>query len=387
MKETWTYKNKFIVFATEHYNSTGVLRSLGEAGIRPVAIILKSDITLTSKSKYIGRLYQPETIPEGYEILLSLKEQGPDKPFIITSDDKVTSYLDEHYNELKDDFIFFNAGQPGRISQFMDKLLICKQAEKHGFRILDTRIVDRGIVPEDIEYPVITKASSPTAGAWKKDVFICHSAEELRAAYRKIKSEKVLLQQYLYKKNELVLEGFAINHGKDVVVTIASTYTYTLPDKYSYCMVVNNYRDEDNYRRLVELFTDIGFEGVFEVEFLLGNDDTLYFSEINFRNSGWSYASTTLGMNLITLWAEGMLTKTIREDTVKTIPDHFIALDEYNDFKASVLGRRMSLSKWLKIYRNSGCHYWGNSQDPQPFRSFLFSITRNKIRKILGVKR
>ena len=152
-------------------------------------------------------------------------------------------------------------------------------------------------------------------------------------------------------------------------------------------MVVENYRDDENYRKLIELFTDIGFEGVFSVEFLVDKDDTLYFSEINFRNSTWSYASTTLGMNLLTLWAEGMLTHTVREDTVKTIPENFIAMDEYDDFKACVLGRRMSLSKWLKVYRNSGCHYCGNRQDPQPFRSFLFSITRNKIKKILGVKR
>lgn len=39
-------------------------------------------------------------------------------------------------------------------------------------------------------------------------------------------------------------------------------------------------------------------EAYIEVEFLVGNNDELYFLEKEFRDSKWSYASTVVGMNL-----------------------------------------------------------------------------------------
>lgn len=33
--------HKFIVFSEEHYNPLGVIRSLGEEGIKPIGIIIK----------------------------------------------------------------------------------------------------------------------------------------------------------------------------------------------------------------------------------------------------------------------------------------------------------------------------------------------------------
>ena len=38
-------KHKFIVIGYEHYNPLGVIRSLGENGIRPIVMMLKSDVT------------------------------------------------------------------------------------------------------------------------------------------------------------------------------------------------------------------------------------------------------------------------------------------------------------------------------------------------------
>ena len=62
--------HKHIVFGVEHYNPLGVVRSLGEAGINPIVIVLKSTLRITSKSKYISQLHMDETIEEGYKILL-----------------------------------------------------------------------------------------------------------------------------------------------------------------------------------------------------------------------------------------------------------------------------------------------------------------------------
>ena len=46
-------EREFIVLCGEHYNPLGIIRSLGEAGIKPIAIVKKNEFQLTSKSKYI----------------------------------------------------------------------------------------------------------------------------------------------------------------------------------------------------------------------------------------------------------------------------------------------------------------------------------------------
>ena len=51
----------FIVFGSEHYNPLGAIRSLGEAGISSVAIIVKGSYRIASKSKYISKLHLVDT--------------------------------------------------------------------------------------------------------------------------------------------------------------------------------------------------------------------------------------------------------------------------------------------------------------------------------------
>ena len=44
-------KHLHIIFAQEHFNPLGIIRTLGEAGINPVAIIIRDDRPVVSKSK------------------------------------------------------------------------------------------------------------------------------------------------------------------------------------------------------------------------------------------------------------------------------------------------------------------------------------------------
>ena len=55
------------------------------------------------------------------------------------------------------------------------------------------------------------------------------------------------------------------------------------------------------------MLEEIGFEGIFDAEFLIGPDDKYYFLEINFRNTTWSYASDVLGMPLAYTWVKSTL--------------------------------------------------------------------------------
>ncbi len=369
-------KNRtFIVFAEEHYNPLGVIRSLGEGGFKPVAIITKGGPQLASKSKYLSKVYYVENREQGLKILLNEYSGCKEKAFVYACDDTTEEFLDNHYEELKENFIFYNAGKAGRVTEFLNKETIGKLALKNGLNFLEAVAVKKGEIPENLEYPIITKAIDSTVGGWKNDMFICHDQLELQAAYAKIQSPEVMLQKYIVKKNEYCLEGFSCNHGEEVFIAIESVYNYKLPMSYSPYMTVNNFSNKNNvFRSLKEMFREIGFEGIFEVEFLEAEDGTLYFGEINFRNSTWSYASTCAGMNLPVLWAEAMLEGKLPENCFNKIPEPgFTAMVELTDFKERVIKRKYSLIKWIQDLKRCQCKYYIGRNDLKPVATMIWS--------------
>lgn len=370
----------FIVFGFEHYNPLGIVRSLGETGIKPIAIVIKGKRAITSKSKYISKLFFVNDVEEGYKLLLSKYSGLELKPFVYASDDKVTNYMDAKYEELKDKFYFYNAGETGRIAQFQNKDNILKLAQKHGLGVLKTFTVKKGEIPEGIEYPIITKAIISTIDLWKEDMIICHNEEELKQAYKKIRSERVLLQKYIEKKNELCLEGYSVDRGNKAVITIASTYNYQLKDSYSPYMTCRSLNNPELERKLAAMIQEVGFEGIFEIEFLVDQDDELYFLEINFRNSTWSYASTIAGMPMPVLWAKGMIDPKAIDGTFKEINEPFTAMVEFDDHRRRVKTGQMSNWAWFKDFRNAKCKYYCASGDLAP----VLSVVMSKFNRVIG---
>jgi len=372
-------KYEYIVFGFEHYNPLGIVRSLGEVGIYPIGVIVKNKRKITSASKYFKEIHMVDTVEDGYELILKLYGNNATKAgyintYILTSDDTMTSYLDNRYNQIKDKFIFYNAGEEGRITKYMDKGLLSELAVKYGLNIPKTYVVKKGSIPEGIVYPVITKAKDSVQYGWKENVFICNSEDELKDALSKVTQEEVLVQQYIKKKNELCIDGLCVNKGQDVFLTMESTYNYLLPNSYSFTFTLKNSNNKKIQNALVKMMSEIGFEGIFTIEFLIDEKDELYFIEINFRHSAWGYASTCLGMNLITNWANGMIYKKIESDIYKEIPNDYVAMVELPDFKNRVIKNHMNLFKWYKEMRACKCLYYYNKDDPKPFWSALVSI-------------
>lgn len=361
-----------IVMAIDHYNPLGQIRTLGENGVNPVYIAIRGRAKIASSSKYISRCHHVDNIEEGYNVLINeygtIAEKTGVKPFVFSSDDKGVGYLDLHYEELKDKFIFFNAGHTGRINEFMDKNNILDLAKKHGLNVLDAKVCKHGEIPEDIVFPVITKSISPNVGGWKSDVHICYSEDELQSAYKKIEAPTVLVQKYIEKQNEYCIEGFSANKGKDVLLAIASTYDYLLPDYYSPYMTVRNMDNKIIEKALKEMFVEIGFEGIFEVEFLIDQDGTYYFGEINFRNSTWSYASTKAGMPLPVLWAKTQEQGYMNSDIKKDIKGGFKAMVEPIDYAKRVKTGKMDMAEWIVAFKETKCCYYYNAEDIEPWR-------------------
>lgn len=95
------FKHKHILLVPDHTNPLGIVRSLGEEGIKPIVLLYTRNPILVNKSKYVGELHQFSSLDEAFEYLVSHYGNEEYKPFIYNGSDDVTLLLDSHYEELK----------------------------------------------------------------------------------------------------------------------------------------------------------------------------------------------------------------------------------------------------------------------------------------------
>ena len=190
-------KHKFILLCEDHYNPLGICRSLGEVGITPIPIVSGKYSFLIKHCKYVKKMHRVKTMEEGLMLLLSVYGNENEKPFVFTSSDNGASILDANYDKLKDKFYFFNAGCEGRINYYMDKNHICDLAVKCGIDKPKGETLKKGQMPTSLNYPVFTKVTKSTLGGWKDDVFICQTEAELKEAYKHIKADELLVQEFI----------------------------------------------------------------------------------------------------------------------------------------------------------------------------------------------
>lgn len=362
-----------IVFALEHYNPLNMIRAFGENGINPVYISVKRRYEVACKSKYISKLHRVDSIEEGYKLLIQEygKYDENHMPYIVFSDDKSVGYFDLHYDEWRNKFITFNAGKAGRINEFMDKYQIQQLAKKHGFNILDSYVISKyDAIPENLWYPIITKDISPNSGNWKSDVFICKDKQELKNAIKQIASPQIMIQHFLDKQNEMALEGYTINHGKDMQIITEMKWKYLIQGYYSPYHDVRMFKNKEMERNLQAMFEEIGFEGIFEVEFLIDKNETYYFMEINFRASAWNSTCKFAGMPLDYLWIKGMDNGFIDPNDRKEFTP-FTSMSEVIDYSKRVEGGMVSIAEWLRDFKDAKCVYIYDKEDREPWNAVI----------------
>lgn len=358
-------KHKFISFVEDHYNPLNVIRSLGERGIRPIVILISEHPVMIPHCRYVQKLYKVKTREEGYKILIDKFSKEEYKPFIFCSDDHGAGFLDRHYDELKDHFYFYNAGVQGRVTWLQNKDNITNLGSEAGLDNPKKEVVETGVLPTTLKYPIITKVLASTMGAWKNDVFICKNEDELKEAYQKIKSPQLILQEYINKVGEFCMEGFSINDGQDIFIPYKADYIRYYNNSYGHYMNMIPFEDGEFKEKIKNLFKLTKFNGIFEIEFMKGPDGKNYFLEINLRASTWNYALTVGGGNLPYFWAKSTLAGRILFEEMELRDKPFKAIVEPSDFVRNV--KKVGFFKWLMQCFGAECHYYFNSKDPMPF--------------------
>lgn len=229
-----------------------------------------------------------------------------------------------------------------------------------------TRILTGGV-----NYPVLTKAVDSFIPNWKQAVHICNNETELRSVVKQTKAKSLLFQEYIKKKDEYILQGISINGGEVIYIPIEGGY-YRLPEgAYGTYLWFRSHKSNDMDEKLKKMFKKIGYNGVFEIEFLVGEDNQLYFLEINFRHTLWNHTFTQMGVNLCKIWSDSIRNGRLIIDGAYIQKEPFKLITEFSDFKQSVRTRKISFFQWLKDVICADSHVNYDPKDPLPYFALI----------------
>ncbi len=340
---------KHIVLCVDRYNPLGVIRSLGEGGIRPIVVCIKDGgIPLACKSKWISVLHVVDDDTCAIELLLQLGKKANKKSFLYTCDDRRAVLVDRNYDALSQYFYCFHCDKQGDLEYWVNKDHICTLASSistinGGWQVPKWEVVKRGELPKEVHYPLITKDIASTLGAWKDDVFVCNNEQELLQAYQKIKGETLMLQEYIKKKNEVSWDGISIEGGKEIYFPFEVAFHRFTKSSYGYYMYVQP-MPIGMIESCKKIIRECHYTGCFDIEAIIDEQNQYWFLEINFRFSCWNYAVTKGGVNYPITWALNTLRMENGELTCFPIVNQSIlpktGMVEINDFVAQVVSRR-----------------------------------------------
>lgn len=366
--------NKIIIIGTNHHNTLSMVRCFGEEGRKVSLFIYGDEQSYIASSIYVSEV---SFFPTALDAIEAIPFDGSHKPLIIACSDEVSSLMDLQYNNLIQKCYFFNAGETGRITAFMDKQKQINIANECGFSIpasIDT--LPCNVDYSHVNYPCFVKPKASIHGG--KKISICRNEKELRTCLNKYDPQfNVLIQDYIKKDYEIVvlgvtlgeltiIPGFIKKHREECGGT---TYSTVLP------FAELNHSIVDACKRLIQTTK---YQGLWGIECIKKGDD-YYFLELNMRNDATTYAMKVAGVNLPLLYLQLIENP---ETPICINPIRPInSIVEFNDFNF-VLKGKVGLFRWIREYRHAECKYYHSTQDCSPYnerKKDYIRFLRNRI--------
>lgn len=374
--------NKVIVIGGFHHNTYGLIRSLGEAGIKSYVILepCHPKVNWLFVSKYIIGNYILSEGENLVDYLLTTFSNEKVKPIIYCGSDTSISLLDNAYDVLKEKFFIFNAkNTSGRINHYMNKVFMFPLAEKCGLTTIKTWHLKKSEIDSvNLIYPILVKPNNSLGGT-KADIKISYNKEQLlRNMHEGI---DYILQEYIEKDYELNLLGLSLYAGKQIL------YPGVINKLREYPMGSSSFARIDNVLRYPFLSVDsieqfiqlIGYEGLFSIEFIV-KGNKYYFLEINMRNDGNGYMSTGAGLNLPLIWYHYCCGITDKSKSLSLIKP-FYFMSEETDYK-HISGGHLTLANWLSCLHKTNSFFILNKRDIKPGLVY-FALTFSRMIKRL----
>ena len=355
----------FVIIGVSHHNTLSMVRCVGREGIKPYVILYGHKGSYIERSKYISECKYVGTAEDAVDELAIFCQNTKTKPVVISCADEVSMILDRRYEEFCPLCHFFNAGEKGRVSHYMDKQVQTTLAGESG---LDTpwslECLPNEVPLDNVKYPCIIKPKESVHGG--KKIFICDNVDELKNSLGEFDNNyDVLVQQYIKGEYEVVIIGLTVN-GQSIVPGFvkkhrdykgATTFSTTYPALELPGSVVASAE---------RLIGQIGYEGLWGIE-CIKMDDKYYFIELNLRNDATTYSMAVAGVNLPFAYYNSCADSEKEHPLINKVEvlDSMVEFDDFN----FVLKRTISLCQWRRELKGCRCRYYYDHNDMEPYRA------------------
>lgn len=357
--------NKVIVIGGDHHNTLGVIRGLGERGVKSELILITSSkMTFVNYSRYVSSCTKLAVDSSIVETLLTQYKDETEKPVVICCSDSSSGVIDENRNKLTPYFLLPGAEEQGRISELMSKKSMAELAIEVGLNIPNTYYIDNpkeefGIIP----LPCIIKPLESRKGS-KTEISICRTWDELSAYASKHDISKDQIQDFIDKDFEYQLIGCSTRN--EIIIPGVSkilrpckgsntSYLHYTPLEIGFCDI----------EKCKEFVRRTGYRGLFSLEFLRDKQGKDYFIEINFRNDGNAICVTAAGMSLPYIWYLDCMEQEYTSEKRKTIKSVYV-MPDMAELKL-LATRQISLKEYLSDFKKTDRFMEYDKMDNKPF--------------------
>ena len=352
---------KTIIVGTNHHNTLSMVRSFGEENQKVLLFIYGAESSYISSSIYVEKVCFFKSASDAIDAVISYSKQFSKKPVVIACSDEVSSLMDVRYDELISICHFFNAGETGRITSFMDKQKQLELAKKWGFAVPNSLdVLPLNVNIDKVKYPCFVKPKASIFGG--KNIAVCTSKNELKSVLAKYNPRfHVLVQDYIRKEYEIVILGLSVS-GKIFIPGFIQKHREAKGGTTYATVRVISELDRKVVDACKQLINEVGYQGLWGIECIKQSED-YFFLELNMRNDATTYAMKVAGANLPLIYQQ-IVSGMYKEPPVFSVRS-INSMVEFNDFNF-VLKRRVGLFKWLREYKGSECKYFHSCVDPKP---------------------
>lgn len=376
-------RHSAIIIGGDHHNTLGVIRALGYKGVKSIVILVTlDDAPYVSYSKYLDKCIILRKKDEIVPCLIELSKSNREKSILFSCADFATSEIDNAFDKLKNYYYLPTAKRQGVCNHYMSKDIMAALAEKVGLRIPKSWVLgsDMQINTNQVSIPCIVKPLSSIKGS-KAEIKVIKDGSGICDYLNDKRNHKYLVQEFIDKEFEYQLIGCSLNHGREVIIPGYSKCIRPCPGTNTGFLEYKPLEDFNCDLVACESFIkDIGYQGLFSMEFLRDKQGNDYFMEINMRNDGNGISVTGAGVNLPYIWYLYCSGANYKDEVDKEARDIFV-MPEFDDFQCFVKNKKISLIKWLRDMKNTDVFM---EYDPSDRKPFFIKLKKLIIKKILA---
>lgn len=357
--------DKVIVIGGEHHNTLGVIRGLGERGVKSELILVTSSkMTFVNYSRYVSSCIKLDDDSKIIETLLSRYKNEQEKPVVICCSDSSSGVIDENRNKLTHYFLLPGSEEQGRISKLMSKKTMAELAIEVGLNIPGTFYVEHPKEELDkIPLPCIIKPLESRKGS-KTEISICRTRNELNSYAKEHDVTKDQIQEFVDKDFEYQLIGCSTS--KEIIIPGVSKILR--PCKGSNTSFLHYTPMEEGFcdiEKCKEFVRRTGYRGLFSLEFLRDKQGKDYFIEINFRNDGNAICVTEAGVSLPYIWYLDCIGRDYSQEKNKEIKPVYV-MPDMAELKLLVT-RQITFKEYISDFKKTDRFMEYDKRDKKPF--------------------